>query len=288
MSGPVHPIPAAGARGNAAEVMRIAGTMTVACAIGALVLGAIYVGTERYARAARAAGEREAVTQLLSLDTASNVREISQYLDRARSQVVYRLAGVNGAPSRRLVYALDGTLVARGEVPAALEEPRAFEPLGRIFVATRGGRAAGFVVEGRTAGYKNVIRFFVALDSSFSIAGVRVVEHEEDPGLGAETATPGFQGQFIGRTAGQVAALDVTRDPLPEDWRVALARLERQSPAGWRREHAALIARESGQPIHAVTGATISSRALTDGVRGTVDHFRRRWALIAPQLGALS
>jgi Na+-translocating ferredoxin:NAD+ oxidoreductase RnfG subunit len=37
-----------------------------------------------------------------------------------------------------------------------------------------------------------------------------------------------------------------------------------------------------------VTGATISSRALTDGVRTTVDHFRRRWALIAPQLGGPS
>ena len=286
MSGPVNPTPTA--RGNAAEVLRIAGSMTVACAIGAVVLGGVYVGTERYATAARATREREAVTQLLSLNAGSSVREISQYLDRAHSQVIYRQAGENGAAATRLVYAFDGTLVTRATVPVANEEPRAFEAMGRIFVATRDGRPGGFVVEGQSRGYKNVIRFFVALDSSFSIAGVRVVEHEEDPGLGAETATPWFQGQFIGRSPEQAAALDVTRDPMPEDWRGALAKLERRSLAEWRQEHAALIARESGNPIHAVTGATISSRALTDGVRTTVDHFRRRWALIAPQLGGPS
>ena len=182
--------------------------------------------------------------------------------------------------------ALPATVTA--DVAAASEEPRSLESLGRIFVATRDGQPAGFVVEGQTRGYKNVIRFFVALDSSFSIAGVRVVEHEEDPGLGAETATDWFQGQFIGRGPRQLAALDLTRDPLPEDWRAALAKLQRRSLAEWRHEHAGLIERESVNPIHAVTGATISSRALTDGVRGTVDHFRRRWALIAPQLGGAS
>ena len=287
MNGPVPP-PVPSAARDHAEMRRIVVSMTVACAIGALVLGAIHVATDRYATRARAAREREAITQMLSLEPGSTVREISLFLDRAQSQVVYRLAGENGAPSRRLVFSFDGARVSRSDVPAAHEEPRSLEAAGRIFVATRGGQPAGFVIEGESQGYKNVIRFFVALDSTFSIAGVRVVEHEEDPGLGAETATRWFQGQFIGRNPAQVAALDVTRDPLPEDWRAVLAQLERRAPAEWRTEHAARIARASGQPIHAVTGATISSRALTDGVRSTLDHFRKRWALIAPELGAPS
>lgn len=288
MTGPSVPAAGAARTRTGAEMLRITVSMTVACALGALILGAIYVGTDRYARAVRTAGERQAVTQLLSLDADASVREISQYLDRARAEVVYRQAAEPGGTATRLVYSLDGTLRARSEAPATEAEPRSFESLGRIFVATRGGRPAGFVVEGQTSGYKNTIRFFVALDSSFSIAGVRVVEHEEDPGLGAETATPWFQGQFVGRTPEQVSALEVSRDPLPEDWRGALAQLQRKSLADWRAEHAALIAREGVHPIYAVTGATISSRALTDGVRGTVDHFRRRWALIAPQLGGPS
>ncbi len=142
-------------------------------------------------------------------------------------------------------------------------------PLGRMFVAKRAGIPAGFVVEGESRGFKKRIRLFVALRPDFSIADMRVIEHEEDPGLGAEVATPWFRGQFTGRTAAEVAKLDVTKDPMPEDWR------------------AALLARERAKPIYAVTGATISSRAVTDGVRATVDHFRRRWALLEPHLGGL-
>jgi electron transport complex protein RnfG len=112
---------------------------------------------------------------------------------------------------------------------------------------------------------------------------VRVVEHEEDPGLGAEVATPLFESQFLGRTADEVAGLTVSRDPMPEDWHAALLRLERTPVPEWRLRERALLERERGRPIYAVTGATISSRALTDGVRATVDHFRRRWALLAPQ-----
>jgi Na+-translocating ferredoxin:NAD+ oxidoreductase RnfG subunit len=48
------------------------------------------------------------------------------------------------------------------------------------------------------------------------------------------------------------------------------------------------MGRERGRPIYAVTGATISSRALTEGVKTTVDHFRRRWALLEPFLGGAS
>ena len=178
MNAPVQPPTSSPAR-DRAEMRRIVVSMTVACAIGALVLGAIHVATDRYATRARAAREAGAITQMLSLEPGSTVREISLFLDRAQSQVVYRLAGENGAPSRRLVFSFDGERVSRSDVPAAHEEARSLEAAGRIFVATRGGRTAGFVIEGESQGYKNVIRFFVALDSTFSIAGVRVVEHEE-------------------------------------------------------------------------------------------------------------
>jgi Na+-translocating ferredoxin:NAD+ oxidoreductase subunit G len=238
--------------------------------------------------AARADGERRAISELLSLGPGSNVREIRQYLDPVRREVVYRAPDGSGR-ARELVFALDGRLDRQGLVTAAADEaPKGTTALGRMFVATRDGRPAGFVVEGETRGYKNIIRFFVALDSSFDVAGVRVVEHEEDPGLGAETATPWFQGQFIGRPAESLGSMDVTRDPMPEDWHAALAQLDRTPAADWRAAHRELIERERGRPIYAVTGATITSRALTNGVRTTVDHFRRRWALLAPRLGGTS
>jgi electron transport complex protein RnfG len=117
---------------------------------------------------------------------------------------------------------------------------------------------------------------------------VRVVEHEEDPGLGAEVATPWFQGQYLGRSAGSLEDLEVTKDPMPEDWRRALDQIARMPGPEWEATYAALAGRMRAAPIHAVSGATISSEALTRGVRTTVDHFRRRWALIAPHLGGPS
>ncbi len=284
--------------GSRHEVLRIAATMTVVCALAGVLLGGAFVSTHRYREAAGRRSEQRAILDLLQLDSSATVLEIRQLLSPARREVVYRAGPLGGAPLREVVFALDGRLVAAGAMapPAQGRGPgadvaradRGLVPLGRIFVATRAGANAGFVIEGESRGYKNRIRFFVGLTPAFEVAGVRVVEHEEDPGLGAEVATAAFQGQYLGRTAADLAALSVTRDPMPEDWRAALATLARTPLASWRERHAALVAREGGRPIYAVTGATISSRALTDGVRETVDHFQRRWALLAPQMGGAS
>jgi electron transport complex protein RnfG len=271
------------------EIARIAVNLAVVCALSALVLGAVFMGTDRYQTAARLAGERRAVSTMLALPGGARVLEVRQFLAPARREVVYRAKpyGDDAAPVRELVYTLEGTLRSSSAAAAATEPP-GLTSLGRLFVATLGGAPAGFVIEGEARGYKNRIRFFVALDTAFTVQGVRVIEHEEDPGLGAEVATTVFQGQFVGRTADRVAAIDVTRDPMPEDWKAALSGLATTGSREWQAGHTDLLAREAPKPIYAVTGATISSRALTRGVRTTVDHFRRRWALLAPQLGGRS
>jgi electron transport complex protein RnfG len=272
------------------EVLRIAATMTVVCALAGAILGASFLVTHRYREAADRRAERGAILDLLQLDSSATVLEIRQYLAADGRQVVYRTAPLGAPAEREIVFGLDGALLTAGPVPVSrsADGKRPLVPLGRMFAATRAGAPAGFVVEGETRGYKNKIRFFIGLNSDFEIAGVRVVEHEEDPGLGAEVATRAFTGQYLGRTADDVAALTVTRDPMPEDWRAALATLARTPAARWRERNEALVERESAKPVYAVTGATISSRALTDGVRETVDHFRRRWALLAPALGSPS
>ena len=157
-----------------AELLRITASMTVACALGALVLGGVHVATDRYARAARAAEERSAVTRLLDLDAGARVREIGQYFDRPRGTVIYRTAATAGR-AQRLVFSVDGRLLRRDDVAERQPESRGLDRLGRIFVAERGRAVCGFVVEGEARGYKNAIRFFVALDSAFTLTGVEVV-----------------------------------------------------------------------------------------------------------------
>lgn len=269
------------------EILRIAWSMTIACIAGSAVLGVVFVATERYAEAARAQGERRAITELLGLDSTATVTEIRQYLSLEPRAVVYRAGGEDGGVELR--FSLDGDLIERRALAtAAGADADGLEPLGRIFVAEMQGAPAGFVIEGESRGYKNVIRFFVGLERDFDVAGVRVVEHEEDPGLGAEVATSWFQGQYVGRPAEALEDLEVTKDPMPEDWRAALDQRARMSGAEWESAWGPLAARMREGPIHAVSGATISSEALTRGVRTTVDHFRRRWALIAPHLGGAS
>jgi electron transport complex protein RnfG len=270
---------------QAGEVLRIATSMIVTCVLGGVILGAVYVATDRYAEEARVRNERSAITQMLDLDSTATVLEVRQYLVPDSGQVVYRTEPPDGSEGAQLRFTLDGRLSGRSAVAAGADPEKGWKPLGRLFVARRDGATAGFVIEGETQGYKNRIRFFVALDDSFRIAGVRVVEHEEDPGLGAEVATSWFQGQFVGRSASDLPDLDVTRDPMPEDWRAALRERDRMNPDSWRAHYAALLEREDRRPVYAVTGATISSRALTNGVRAAVGHFQRRWNLLSPYLG---
>jgi electron transport complex protein RnfG len=283
-SGALPGAPAAPGAKPSGELWRIVASMTVTCALGAAILGGIYVATDRYAEEARVRGERRAVTELLNLGADATVLEVRQFLSPARDAVVYRLPGDGSAAGREIVFALDGSLLRDRALPAGAPDPRELHPLGRLFIASRAGAPAGFVVEGETRGYKNRIRFFVALGADWKVAGVRVVEHEEDPGLGAEVATGWFQGQYAGRSLEDVSRMDVTRDPMPEDWRAALRARAGSDAGAWTERFGPVAARELQKPIYAVTGATISSRALTEGVRATILHFRRRWELLEPRL----
>jgi electron transport complex protein RnfG len=268
------------------EVTTIVTSMVMTCAIGAAVLGGVYLITSAHTEAAKRASEQREVAALLALGPQADVLEVRELLAPERRVVIYQVAAAGSeAKPTELAFDLDGTPVP--PAPAAGAAVEKLVPLGRVFVARQDGLPAGFVVEGTTRGYKNRIRFLVGLDARFEIAGVRVVEHEEDPGLGAEVATREFSGQFVGRTA-EGASLAVTRDPMPEDWRAALSELRRMAVAPWRGRHQGLLARERGKPIYAVTGATISSRALADGVRVTVERFRTRWQRLAPYLDRLA
>lgn len=271
------------------EIARIVLSMSLACLAGAAMLGLVYLGTDRYRRASAEAGERKDIREMLGLDADARLLEVRQYLVPGARQVVYRAAplGATAGTAHEVTFTLDGALAGERDVPVTVPLGKEWTPLGRIFVAARAGQPAGFVVQGETRGYKATIRLFVAMEPDFEIVDMRIIETTDDPGLGAEVAQPWFREQYVGRTAEEIAKLDVTRDPMPEDWKAALVAFARRAPDGPAR-HRALLERERRKPIYAVTGATISSRAVTEGVRKTVDHFRRRWWLLAPHLeGAL-
>ena len=109
------------------------------------------------------------------------------------------------------------------------------------FDAMKGGDLVGYCVRVVANGYNGYIRIVVGIDRSGVIKGVQVLEQYETPGLGSKITEvrPGekdawFLRQFKGKSAATVT--------LKKD-------------------------------VDAITGATISSRAVTNAVRDTVTEF---------------
>lgn len=97
-----------------------------------------------------------------------------------------------------------------------------------------GNQPAGIVVEAAPSGYGGPIRMLVGVADDGTVKTMKILSaSSETPGLGAKVAEPSFQGQFTGLRAG-------------------IALVKGQAP--------------TGNEIQAVTGATISSRAVLDGV----------------------
>ena len=99
--------------------------------------------------------------------------------------------------------------------------------------------ANGYAVEVGPSGFDNTITMMVGIDNEGKVLGISVVNHTETAGLGAVAAagTPAgiaFRDQFVG-TSGSVS---VTKD---------------------------------GGEINAITGATITSRAICAGVNAALD-----------------
>ena len=78
-------------------------------------------------------------------------------------------------------------------------------------------------------GYSGPIDMLVGIDPQGKVSGVKILAHRETPGLGANIAKPKFLDQFKGKTM---------NDPI-----------------------------EPKKDIDAVTGATISSKAVCNGVK---------------------
>lgn len=149
-----------------------------------------------------------------------------------------------------------------------------------ILALDKNGRRLASYISGRTTGFKTWVKLLVALGPDNGVLGLEVLEHEEDPGLGAEIEQEYFRNQFTGRTLADLASLGVVKLPLPDDYRRCLERTrwaERGLDAAKARDLCTGFAKEQ---IHAITGATISSRRVTDGVKRLAGAFVRRMDMV--------
>lgn len=97
----------------------------------------------------------------------------------------------------------------------------------------------GYILKTTRRGYSSNIETLIALSPDFSVMAIKILSQAETPGLGSLVEKDFFTKQFITRSGKKLAL------------------------------------RKDGGEIDAVTGATISSRAVANSVREEIETFKK-------------
>jgi Na+-translocating ferredoxin:NAD+ oxidoreductase subunit G len=117
------------------------------------------------------------------------------------------------------------------------------EKQAKYWVAKKGNDTIGYIVQSFGKGYSSYIKTLIAVDKDFKVQKVEILDEKETPGLGDEVETPSFKGQFKGKDL----------------------------------DHLKVLKTETTEYVQAITGATISSRAVTeDAVANGVKFIKEK------------
>lgn len=106
------------------------------------------------------------------------------------------------------------------------------------YSAVKGGKVIAYVVPAEGKGYGGSIQMLAAVGSDGKAIDYKVLKHAETPGLGDRMVEPKFRNQFAGKEAKDMEVVKVPTD----------------------------------KNIQAMTGATISSRAVTKAIKEAVEN----------------
>src|SRR5690606_18328821 len=109
-----------------------------------------------------------------------------------------------------------------------------------IYAAKAGGNIIGYALQVAPKGYGGVVEVVVGVTADGNIQGIKVGNNSETPGLGKKAETSGFQDQFGGKT--WESPIDVIKNSTPK-----------------------------GNEVAAISGATFTSRAVTEGVNQALE-----------------
>lgn len=107
------------------------------------------------------------------------------------------------------------------------------------YEAQKDGQTIAYVVPASTKGYGGTIELLVAVGTDSTVLDFQILSANETPGLGSNASKDSFRSQFAGKTSD---ALTVVKD------------------------------KTNKENIQAMTGATITSTAVTKGVKEAVDE----------------
>lgn len=103
---------------------------------------------------------------------------------------------------------------------------------------------SGYVFKVRPNGYGGKIDLVVGIDSNSKVSGIEVIKHSETPGLGAKAKDDAFKSQFVDKNAEE--EIGVTKSEAKDN------------------------------EITAISGATITSRAIVNGVNEAIKCYNEQ------------
>lgn len=109
----------------------------------------------------------------------------------------------------------------------------------KVTIAKQGTQTVGYVIRVEPNGYGGVIKLLIGIDQEGIVKGIRILEHSETPGFGANADKDSFRNQFIDKNV----PLKVSKNVAHED------------------------------EIQAITGATITSEAITHAVNAASEYI---------------
>lgn len=140
------------------------------------------------------------------------------------------------------VAAKNAEILKNESMKALIKEANDFKTIkgkSEFYEALKDNKTIGYITQSETKGYGGTIKLLVAVDTKGQVIGYNVLSHNETPGLGDKTTKSPFKDQFKGKN---IDHLVVTKDPSDKD------------------------------DVQAITGATISSRAVTKGIHEAVQQ----------------
>ena len=284
------------------EIIRITFGLTISCLVAGLLMGSVFIITDKAKKHNEQVNEHRTMMALLGYNKRNpapsdfNMHTFYRYIieDGNTKTLGYLLPvrRAEGIGYDLVVLTLKGRFVKRDQLDlapqAASEAPERKRALREALspsqeftyadsttVACLGDKRRAYLIPGEFPGFKTFIEVMLAVDPSFEVIGLEIMEHEEDPGLGAEIEQDYFKNQFKGKSFAEVKDLKVIKEPMPEDYRKSL-QSETAQEAIPKGVVDTVRSQYQDEDIYALTGATISSRAVTVGVKNMMKKFAYR------------
>lgn len=131
-----------------------------------------------------------------------------------------------------------------GQVESIIESNPELNLIKEVFQGIKADKVTGYVFSVTNKGYGGEIDIIVGIDAAGTITGVKVAEHSETPGLGSKATDQAFLSQLTG--IAPEGTLNVVKNK----------------------------GSDKDEDIVAVSGATISSKAIVEATQAALDFYK--------------